>query len=229
MRVRAAVQRALGDGRALIEPLKWLAMLIMLAEHWMRYVADDLPPWLFACGRLAFPLFAFAAALGLRGRPCSNLLRVMFRMLTWAAVAQATIQFVDAPDDRLNVLFTFAFGLAAAYAIACFSSPLLVAILLAAIGIVSLWCEFGLVGVAFVAACVALARAGDRPLAAWIAVLALLGLLAVPNGNQYALAAVPLTLLMATLPLRIPRLRGAFYWAYALQFPVYAGARYLFA
>ena len=225
--MRAAVQRALGDGSALIEPLKWLALLLMVAEHWMRYVAGDLPEWLFACGRLSFPLFAFALALGLRGQPCSKLVRVLFRMLAWAAVAQATIQLVDAPEDRLNVLFTFAFGLAAAHAVACISSPLLVAIILGAIGIVSLWCEFGLVGVAFVAACVALARAGDRPRAAWIGVLVLLALLAVPNGNHFALAAVPLTLLVARLPMRVPRLRRAFYWAYALQFPVYAGARAL--
>ena len=199
----------------------------MLAEHWMRYVVGDLPAWLFACGRLAFPLFAFAVALGLRAQPCPKLVSVLFRMLVWAAVAQATIQLVDAPEDRLNVLFTFAFGLAAAHAVSCISSPLLVAVLLGAIGIVSLWCEFGLVGVAFVAACVALARAGDRPLAAWVALLVLLALLAVPNGNHFALAAVPLTLLVAWLPIRVPRLRGAFYWAYALQYPVYAAARAL--
>ena len=201
----------------------------MLTEHWMRYVAEDLPPWLFACGRLAFPLFAVALSLGLRGQSCSKLLRVLVRMLAWAVVAQVTIQFVDAPEDRLNVLFTFALGLAAAYGVGCNSSPLLVAILLAAIGVISLWCEFGLVGVAFVAACVALARASDRTLAAWMAVLALLALLAIPNGNHYALAAVPITLLVAMLPLQVPRLRGAFYWAYALQFPVYAGARLLVA
>ena len=227
--MRAAIQRPRGDGSALIEPLKWLALLLMLAEHWMRYAVGDLPAWLYACGRVAFPLFAFALALGLRDQPCTKLVQVLFRMLVWAAVAQATIQLVDAPENRLNVLFTFALGLAAAYGVGCISSPLLVAIQLAAIGVVSLWCEFGLVGVAFVAACVALARAGDRPLAAWIVVLALLGLLAIPNGKHYALAAVPLTLLIAKLPLRIPRLRGAFYWAYALQFPVYAGARFLLA
>jgi hypothetical protein len=201
----------------------------MLAEHWMRYAVGDLPPWLFACGRVAFPLFAFALALGLRDQPCTKLVQVLFRMLVWAAVAQATIQLVDAPENRLNVLFTFAFGLAAAHAVGCIGSPLLVAIMLAAIGTVSLWCEFGLVGVAFVAGCTTIARAGDRPLAAWTAVLALLALLAIPNGNHFALAAVPVAYAVAWLPLRVPRLRGAFYWAYALQFPVYAAARALLA
>jgi hypothetical protein len=34
---------------------------------------------------------------------------------------------------------------------------------------------------------------------------------------------------LAWVPVRVPRLRGAFYWAYALQFPAYAGARALLA
>ena len=217
----------LGIGTRLIEPLKWLALAIMLAEHWMRYVLDDLPPWLFAVGRIAFPLFAFALAFGLQAQPCARLPRILVRMFAWAAIAQATIQFVDAPDSRLNVLFTFALGLAAAYGFGCVKSLLVTALMLCVIGAAAWWCEFGPVGVAFVAGCITLARAGDRPLAGWIAVAALLALLAVPNGNHYALQAVPLALLSAWLPVNVPRLRGVFYWAYALQFPVYAGARML--
>ena len=212
-------------GFRLIEPLKWLALLIMLAEHWMRYVADDLPAWLFKAGRVVLPLFTFALALGLRAQPCSRLARILVRMFAWAVVAQATLQLVDAPDDRLNVLFTFALGVAAAYSVSCLKPLLLVTIVLCGIGALSWWCEFGPIGVSFVAGCVTLARAEDRPLAGWVGVLALLALLAVPNGNHYALAALPVALLLAALPVRVPRLRGAFYWAYALQFPVYAAAR----
>ena len=220
--------RATSDaGARLIEPLKWLALVIMLAEHWMRYVAGDLPPWLFAAGRVAFPLFAFALALGLQGHSCRTLGKVIARMLVWAAIAQASVQFVDAPDDRLNVLFTFALGVTAAYAIGCMRQLGVAAVALGVIGLVSWWCEFGPAGVACVAGCVTLARAGERPIAAWVVVLALLALLAIPNGNHYALAAVPIAFLVAWSPARLPRLRGAFYWAYALQFPVYAGARAL--
>jgi hypothetical protein len=220
--------RAVSDsGARLIEPLKWLALVIMLAEHAMRYVAGELPPWLYAAGRVAFPLFAFALALGLRVHPCERLGKIIARMLVWAAIAQATIQFVDVPDDRLNVLFTFALGVAAAYAIGCMRQLGLAAVALGVIGIVSWWCEFGPAGVAFVAGSVTLARAGERPIVAWVAVLALLALLAIPNGNHCALAAVPVVFLVASVPVRLPRLRGAFYWAYALQFPVYAGARAL--
>ena len=220
--------RAVSDsGARLIEPLKWLALVIMLAEHAMRYVAGELPPWLYAAGRVAFPLFGFALALGLQGHSCGKLRKVIARMLVWAAIAQATVQFVDAPDNRLNVLFTFALGVAAAYAIGCVGQLGLAAFGLTVIGAASWWCEFGPAGAAFVAGCVTLARAGERPIAAWVAVLALLALLAIPNGNHYALAAMPIALLVAWLPVRLPRLRGAFYWAYALQFPVFAGAQTL--
>jgi hypothetical protein len=46
----------------------------------------------------------------------------------------------------------------------------------------------------------------------------------VPNGNHWALAAVPVAVLLAVLPVRLPRVRGIFYRLYALQFPVYAVA-----
>jgi hypothetical protein len=215
---------ALADGR-LIELLKWVALLAMLAEHWMRYVAGELPPWLFALGRLAFPLFVFALALGLRGQPLPKLAAVMLRLFLWGVAAQATLLLVDAPRQQLNVLFTFASGAAAAHALASNRSPFVVAIALCTIGAVSLRCEFGLAGVAFVAGCVTLARAKDRPLVAWFVVAGLLAALARPNGNHWALAAAPVALGLAMLPIRIPRVRGIFYRVYALQFPIYAIAK----
>lgn len=75
------------------------------------------------------------------------------------------------------------------------------------------------------AGAIALARAGDPPAIVWLAVTGLLAALAIPNGNQYALAAVPVALLVWRLGIGPPRVRGAFYWAYALQFPVFAVAR----
>jgi hypothetical protein len=225
---RDSAVRAVSDaGARLIEPLKWLALAIMLAEHAMRYVAGELPPWLYAAGRVAFPLFAFALALGLRMHPCGKLGGIIARMLVWAAIAQATIRLVDVTDNRLNVLFTFALGVAAAYAMGCIRQLGVAAVGLGVIGAASWWCEFGPPGVAFVAGCVTLGRAGERPIAAWIAVLLLLALLAIPNGNHYALAAVPAALLVAWSQVRLPRLRGVFYWTYALQFLAYAGAREL--
>jgi hypothetical protein len=81
------------------------------------------------------------------------------------------------------------------------------------------------VGVAFVAATIVFARAADPPAAAWVVVAGLLAALAVPNGNHWAIAAVPVAWLVWRFGIRMPRIRGAFYWAYTLQFPVFAAAR----
>jgi hypothetical protein len=209
-----------------IETLKWLALLVMLAEHWMRYVVGELPPWVYNCGRAVFPLFVLSLALGLRSQPCGKVRDVLLRMLLWAGVAQVTIQFVDAPPGQLNVLFTFALGLAAAYGLGCMKPSFWVAIGLCVIGAVATQSEFGIVGVAFVAATVAITRAKGLPPVAYLVVLGSLVALAVPNGNHYALAAIPVAALVWVSRIRLPRLRGAFYWAYALQFPAFAGARW---
>ena len=214
-----------GIGTGTIESYKWLALILMIGEHWMRYVVGSLPPWVYACGRVVFPLFVFSFALGLRALPLLKLRAVLVRMLAWAVVAQATLQFIDAPEGQLNVLFTFAFGLAAAWSFEAVRSPFLAALGLGAIAVAAIWCEFGPVGVGFVAATIVLARAADPPAAAWVVVAGLLTALAVPNGNHWALAAVPVAWLVWRLGIRMPRIRGAFYWAYALQFPVFAAAR----
>lgn len=210
----------------MIETLKWLALLVMLAEHWMRYVVGELPTWVYDCGRVVFPLFVLSLALGLRSQPCEKLRAVLVRMVAWAVVAQVTIQFVDAPTGQLNVLFTFSLGLAAAYGLGCMTPSFGLALGLCAIGAVATQCEFGVAGVAFVTAAVAIARAKELPPAAYLVVLGTLVALAVPNGNHYALAAAPVAVLVWILRIRLPRLRGAFYWAYALQFPALAGARW---
>ncbi len=213
----------------MIESLKWLGLAAMLAEHWMRFVVGMVPPWVYNCGRLAFPLFVFALALGLRSQGCPKLRTVLLRMFAWALVAQATIQLVDAPAYRLNVLFTLGLGVLVAYGLGCLGASLRAALLLCAVTLAAPWCEFGIVGVAFVAATVAVARAEDPPRAVWLVVAALLAALAVPNGNFYALVAVPVALVVWRLGLRVPRIRHAFYVVYAGQFVVFAGAQWLLA
>lgn len=212
-------------GSGVIESLKWLALAVMLAEHWMRYVAGAVPEWLFRCGRIVFPLFVFSFSMALGSQPCSKLPKVMARMFAWAVVAQAALQFVDAPERQLHVLFTFGLGLGAAYGLGCSRPSLLVALALLGIGVAARWCEFGFVGVAFVAGTIALVRAQDPPAVAWLGVAGLLAALAIPNGNHFAWAAVPIAAIAWRLGAGPPRVRGAFYWAYALQFPVYAAAR----
>ena len=212
-------------GSGTIESLKWLGLIVMFGEHWMRYVVGDLPGWLYQCGRVAFPLFVLALALGLRNLPDSKLPAAVMRLFAWAAVSQAGLELVDAPENQLNVLFTLGLGVAIVVAFMRTRSPFLLALTLCAAGAVAVWCEFGVVGAAFVAAAVALARASNPPAAAWIGVAALLAALAIANRSHAGLAAVPLAMVALSLDIRVPRVRRLFYWAYAFQFPLYAGAR----
>ncbi len=207
-----------------LEAIKWLGLVVMVVEHWYRYVVGELPHWLYLCGRLAFPLFVIALALGLRQQARDRLASTVLRALAWAIAAQALLQLVDAPAGRLNVLFTFTVGIALVVAFERVASTFVRALAMAAAGAISLSCEFGPFGVAFVAAAVGLFRANEPPAAAWFGVLALLAALAVPNGNAIALAAIPVALVVWLSGVRVPRLRGVFHWAYALQFPVYAAA-----
>lgn len=208
-----------------IEALKWVGLVLMLAEHGMRYVVGDLPPWLYQCGRLAFPLFVFSLALGLHRQVPARLRPVLLRMFGWALVAQAAMWFVEDPPGRLNVLFTFAMGLTAAGCVQRVRSQMLLSLALLAIAVVANWCEFGPVGVAFVGGAVLLAQADDPPVAAWVAVGGLLTALALPNDSHFALAAVPIAVLILLAGPELPRVRGAFYRLYVLQFPVFALAR----
>jgi TraX protein len=216
-----------GHGSGTIESFKWLGLIVMFAEHWMRYVVGELPEWLYLCGRVAFPLFVSALALGLRRLPDARLQLVALRLCLWALVAQASLQLVDAPEGQLNVLFTLGLGVAVVLGFERIRSPFVLALVLCAAGAVALWCEFGIIGTALVAAAVALTREEDPSALAWIAVGGLLAALALPNRNHFALAAIPIGVLVWWLGFEVPRVRRIFYWAYALQFPVYAGARLL--
>lgn len=194
----------------------------MLVEHWMRYGIGVLPDWAYAVGRLAFPLFVFALALGTARLPRARLPAIILRMLAWAIAAQAALLLVDAPDRQANILFTFALGLAAVWLVESEWPLFLQAVALAGITVAGLWCEFGVVGVAFVLVAVKVARAGDAPPAGWLAVAVMLAALALPNHTHFALLAAPLAVLVGRSGVRVPRIRHAFYWLYTLQFPAYA-------
>ena len=53
-----------------LEALKWLALLLMVADHINKYLLHDASHTLFQCGRIAMPLFVFVLAYNL-ARPNS--------------------------------------------------------------------------------------------------------------------------------------------------------------
>lgn len=208
-----------------LEAVKWLAVLLMLQEHAFRYALDAVPVWSYLLGRLVFPLFVFAFAYGLAAAPWAKIRSILVRMFAWAAVAQLACLLVELPEPRLNVLFTFAFGLLAVHAIACGGSFWRSAALLGPVLLLGQACEFGLIGVGFVFSVVWLSRAEWRSRPGWLLAGFFLLALAIPNGSSFALLAVPVLWLLIRADYRMPRIRGAFYWLYAGQFPVFAAIR----
>jgi len=54
---------AVSDGT--LEALKWLALLLMVADHTNKYLLHDASHTLFNAGRIAMPLFVFVLAYNL--------------------------------------------------------------------------------------------------------------------------------------------------------------------
>ncbi len=48
-----------------IEALKWVALLLMTADHVNKYLFNETLPFLFEAGRIAMPLFVFVLAYNL--------------------------------------------------------------------------------------------------------------------------------------------------------------------
>lgn len=207
-----------------IEAIKWLGVALMLLEHWFRFVVGALPDAVYYLGRLVFPLFVFALALALRAASWPTVRRVLLRLFVFATVAQAARLLLAAPPADLNVIFTFGLGVLVVHALACAPRVWAVLLVLGATALVAPFCEFGLIGVAFVASCVMLARTRRPSLPQYIfAGVAFVGL-AVPNQSYFALVAAPVAIAIYYTGLHVPRIRGFFYWLYAGQWPVLAVA-----
>lgn len=83
--------------------IKILACIFMLSDHIGRVFFPD-AEFLQAAGRIAFPLFAYCVALGIRHTSDSG--RYFLRLLLFALIAEP-FHFLLFPG-RLNILFTFA-------------------------------------------------------------------------------------------------------------------------
>ena len=205
-----------------LEAVKWVALAFMLLEHFWRYAIGDMPPAVYQAGRIAFPLFAFALALGLGSKPCVTMRAVLVRIFAWAAIAQIACLTVEVPLTRLNVLFTLGLGLLGAYALSCEPRWWRAAIFAVPIAILGWHCEFGLWGVGLVFALLQLARSGWESRNYWLLTGLMLATLAIPNRSISALLAVPAAYLVILSGLAIPRIRRVFYWIYVAQFPAFA-------
>lgn len=215
----------LGFSDGAVELLKWVALVSMFIDHIGRHLlGHPQDGWVFAAGRVAFPLFALVLGLNLArgGDRAARARRTATRLAVWCAVALAPSIWARGDPWVVNVLGTLALGAAACWAVdgrAPLAARLAVGVAAAVLGT---WVEFGTAGALLVTAVYLLAtgRYGAGGLATAAGLLATAWL----NGSFGGAAAFAGTLvgpvlavLVRPLPLRLPRLRWWFYAIYPLH------------
>ena len=203
-----------------LETLKWFAVILMTVDHVNRYLFHDSVSGMSAVGRLAMPIFAFTLAYSLASPPAianGVHLRVMRRLAPFALIS--CIPFVALNDLiqgwwPLNILFSLLVGTGV---VALLESEIkyrnALAFLLFILGgsVVEYWWA-GLAVFLFSW------RFSKSPnvidLAGLIIAMGLLGNL---NGNQWALAALPLIFMATKVEIKVPRVKHALSAYYPLH------------
>ena len=197
-----------------VEALKWLALLLMVADHTNKYLLHDASHTLFNGGRIAMPLFVFVLAYNLarsdaykRGAHGRTMRRLaLFGLL-------ATPPFIAlggllAGWWPLNILFALLSMTAIIY---CLEQQTIwgylidCAIFIVGGSSVEFWWPVLAFGIALWWYC---KTPQIAPLI--IAVVALL-LLRIINGNYWAFAALPILIASTTVTIPVPRYQWLFY------------------
>ena len=203
-----------------LEALKWLALLLMVADHTNKYLLHDASHTLFNGGRIAMPLFVFVLAYNL-ARPDAYKRgahsRTMKRLALFGLLA--TPPFIAlggllAGWWPLNILFALLSMTAiiyfleqqtiCGYLIAC-------AVFIVGGSSVEFWWPVLAFGIALWWYC---KTPQIAPLI--IAVVALL-LLRIINGNYWAFAALPILIASTAVTIPVPRYQWLFYYFYPLH------------
>lgn len=226
----AAPRLVVSDGA--LEALKWLALVLMTADHINKYLLGGQIHALYGAGRLVFPLFAFVFAYNL-ARPATlaggTYQRALKRLALGAIIA--SVPFIGLGGLLfgwwpLNILASFLVSAGTMYLLERGGAARygLAALLFIAGG---LFVEFWWPGIAMtIAAWWFIRRPSAAALTAWITATAALGcipwlLARVPMSlGLWSLAAFPVIALACRLPLRVPRLRWAFYAYYPAHLAV---------
>ena len=198
------------------EALKWIALVLMTADHINKFLFAEQLPFVFEAGRVSMPLFAFVLAYNL-ARPetfrSGGYERTLTRLLLWGAISTPFFFFLVGWWP-LNIMFTLALSTAVCWLIERGGRINLVraAELFLTAGV---FVEFWWPAVALTVAAWWFCR---RP--SWsrmaLVVLACVGLWGV-NRNYWALMSLPVAWLACAVKLRVPRLRTLFYVYYPLH------------
>ena len=215
---------AISDGS--LEALKWVALVIMAADHVNKYLLHDAIPALYALGRMVMPLFGFVLMVNL-ARPGAVVagvhLRVMKRLALFALLA--TPAFFDLVGPwPLNILATLFLATLVVWLLEQGGlGRRTVAIVAFLVGgaLVEFWwpallCCLG--------AWAFIRRPSPGRLMLWALATASLATI---NGNFAALAALPLIWGAAQVDMALDRRRGIFYAFYPTHLTVLALLQHL--
>lgn len=220
MSAATVARGTLAECRSDLDICKWIALVAMTADHVNKHLLAEYSPELFAFGRLAFPIFAAVLGMNLaRGElGAAGRWRTIRRLAAVSAIAQ--IPFVG-----LGPTFLGWWPLNAMASLLCVALIVTMleradwrgyagAVAVFAIGgaMVEFWWPGILIGVG---AWLSLRAPGVRLLGWTIFGLGLAGLGWI-NGNQWALAALPVLAAAKWLP-RAPRGKWAFYGYYPMH------------
>lgn len=201
-----------------IELCKWLGFLAMIADHANKLLFDGSMVGWAEFGRLAFPLFAFALSAGLSGSARAGVDRVALKLLLWGGISTLVTMPVWG-GFRLNIFYTLAAGVLVGQFVWDLLQPSdresisfdRTCVVLASI-LLSIFMEYQLVGVFMVAVTFVAYRAQSLLALAWWVIS--VGLLLLENYNNWSTAAVLVLAVLQFVQLRVPRIRGVFYWLY---------------
>lgn len=203
-----------------IETLKWIALVLMTGDHINKYLFNATLPWLFEAGRLALPIFVFVLAYNLSRENSLErgaYKRVCVKLGAFGMIASVPFIMLGGMSSGwlpLNVMFTLMIttltiyfidrGELKNYCIAIF-------IFIAGGALVEYWWPAIALGVF-----VWMFYKKQSLVAVLLAILSC-ALLSTINGNHWALAALPLIMLLGKFDISFPRLRWAFYFYYPLH------------
>ena len=221
--LQASSPLSFSDGQ--LEALKWIALASMFLDHFGRHLLGwGQETWVFALGRIAFPLFALVLALNLarEGDRAARAARTARRLALWCAVSVLPSIWARGEPSLVNVLGTLGLGAALCWAIASPAPMAWRAAVCLAVTVASQWVEFGLPGV-FVIPAIYLWCTQRQPEAALLA-LVLFSLTVWLNtsfggwpGLLGTLAVLPIAWGVSRLAVSVPRLQLAFYLVYPLH------------
>jgi hypothetical protein len=209
---------AVSDGT--LEAIKWLALLLMIADHSNKYLLHEASRPLFNGGRIAMPLFVFVLAYNL-ARPEAYQRGVYGRTLKRLAVfgLLATPPFIAlggllAGWWPLNILFALGVMTAIIYCLEQQTTRgYLIACAIFIIGgsSVEFWWPCLTFGVSLWKYCKT-----PQMMPLMFATIALFSLRVI-NGNDWALAALPIVIASTAIHIPVPRFQWLFYYFYPLH------------